>query len=93
MDEPTSASPHLTQAEIETHRWIQQHVVPVLGEGVVCAMRDQPNDPAAYLAEFLAAKGAGDEEAAARKLPIRARAHVSRYEASAAREEARRAGG
>lgn len=67
MDEPSSASPHLTQAEIETHRWIQQHVVPVLGEGVVCAMRDQPNDPAAYLAEFLAAKGAGPEVAATLK--------------------------
>tara|TARA_B110001452_G_scaffold250202_1_gene238251 strand:+ start:1381 stop:2262 length:882 start_codon:yes stop_codon:yes gene_type:complete len=62
---------NLAAAEVEVARWIHAHVVPVLSEGVVCAMRDQPPDPAAYLAEFLAAKGAGTEVAsalAARKL-------------------------
>ena len=54
-------SPHLSSQEVEWHRWIQDNVVPMFGEGVVCAMRDQPNDPAAYLAEFLAAKGANAE--------------------------------
>ena len=35
-------------------------IAPVLANGVVCAMRDQPSDPAGYMAEYLAAAGAGD---------------------------------
>ena len=35
-------------------------IAPVLANGVVCAMRDQPADPAGYMAEYLAAAGAGD---------------------------------
>lgn len=61
----SAATSNLAAAEVEVARWIHAHVVPVLSEGVVCAMRDQPPDPAAYLAEFLAAKGAGTEVAAA----------------------------
>ena len=60
---PSGPSPHLSSEELKWHRWIQDSVVPLLGEGVVCAMRDQPNDPAAYLAEFLAAKSGSAEMA------------------------------
>ena len=60
---PSGPSPHLSSQEVDWHRFIQDSVVPMLGEGVVCAMRDQPNDPAAYLAEFLAAKGGSAEVA------------------------------
>jgi hypothetical protein len=60
---PSGPSPHLSSQEVDWHRFIQDSVVPMLSEGVVCAMRDQPNDPAAYLAEFLAAKGGSAEVA------------------------------
>ena len=33
-------------------------VAPVLAQGVVCALRDQPADPAEYMAEYLVASGA-----------------------------------
>ena len=95
---PGVDSPHLSHQELEVHRWIQDHVVPVLGEGVVCAMRDQPNDPAAYLAEFLAAKGAGTEVAhmlKGRKLAgdyarLEAELEVMHEQLDTARAEARR---
>lgn len=39
---------------------LRQQVAPVLANGVVCAMRDQPADPAAYMAEYLAVSCGGD---------------------------------
>ena len=38
---------------------LRNTIAPVLANGVVCAMRDQPADPAGYMAEYLAATGAG----------------------------------
>lgn len=42
---------------------LRESVAPVLAEGLVCALRDQPADAAAYMAEFLAASGAGTAQA------------------------------
>lgn len=42
---------------------LRSSVAPVLANGVVCAMRDQPADPAGYMAEYLAAAGAGGASA------------------------------
>jgi len=39
-------------------RYLKEHVAPVLSEGMLLALRDQPHDPAAYMAEFLSSKGA-----------------------------------
>ena len=38
------------------HRVVRETVAPVLAEGVTYALRDQPSDPAFYMAEFLAAR-------------------------------------
>lgn len=46
-------------AEHTTHRELRESVAPVLANGVVCALRDQPSDPAAYMSEYLATAGAG----------------------------------
>jgi hypothetical protein len=39
-------------------RYLKEHVAPILSEGMLLALRDQPHDPAAYMAEFLSSKGA-----------------------------------
>ena len=56
----SAATSNRAAAEVEVARWIHAHVVPVLSEGVVCAMRDQPADPAAYMADFVAARAPDD---------------------------------
>ena len=48
-----------TAAETAQASSLRSMVAPVLANGVVCAMRDQPSDPAGYMAEYLAAAGAG----------------------------------
>jgi len=39
-------------------RFLKEQVAPVLSEGMLLALRDQPQDPAAYMAEFLSSRGA-----------------------------------
>ena len=38
---------------------LRNEVAPVLANGVACALRDQPADPAGYMAQYLATAGAG----------------------------------
>ena len=47
----------LSASEHSTARALREEIAPVLANGVVCAMRDQPSDPAAYMAEYLAVAG------------------------------------
>ena len=49
----------LNAAEQATATDLRTQIAPLLANGVVCAMRDQPSDPAGYMAEFLAVSGAG----------------------------------
>ena len=50
---------HVTPSEQRMASYLREHVAPVLTEGIVAALRDQPLDPAGYLAEFLGARGGG----------------------------------
>ena len=49
---------HVTPSEQRMASYLREHVAPVLTEGIVAALRDQPLDPAGYLAEFLGARAA-----------------------------------
>ena len=53
----------LNAAEQATATDLRTQIAPLLANGVVCAMRDQPSDPAGYMAEFLAVSGAGGAQA------------------------------
>ena len=50
---------HVTPGEQRMASYLREHVAPVVTEGIVAALRDQPLDPAGYLAEFLGARGGG----------------------------------
>ena len=57
--------PHrLSVDELAVARSLREQAAPVLAEGLVCALRDQPADPAAYMAEFLASAGGAGAQAA-----------------------------
>lgn len=43
-----------TQEEIELSGWLREHVAPVLSEGVLLVLRDQPKDIAGFLAKNIA---------------------------------------
>lgn len=45
-------------SSVEYIKFLKENVAPVLSEGLLLALRDQPHDPAAYMAEFLSSKGA-----------------------------------
>lgn len=52
---PSQAFP-LSLKEQSAARVLRETVAPVLAEGVTCALRDQPSDPAAYMADFVATR-------------------------------------
>ena len=54
-----TASAKLSSSEQSAAQALREEVAPVLANGVACAMRDQPSDPAGYMAEYLAVAGAG----------------------------------
>mmetsp|Transcript_76216 Transcript_76216/g.105425 ORF Transcript_76216/g.105425 Transcript_76216/m.105425 type:complete len:296 (-) Transcript_76216:160-1047(-) len=47
----------MAEGEAEYAQYLREHVAPVLSEGMLLALRDQPHDAPAYMAEFLASKG------------------------------------
>lgn len=62
-----SGSLRLSAPEQQAATELRATVAPVLAEGVVCALRDQPADPAGYMAEFLAGRQGGAQAVLARR--------------------------
>ena len=70
----------LTMPDQTVARDLREQIAPVFANGVTCALRDQPADPAGYMAEYLAAAGAGGALSLSLTLVVRVPEHSSGFE-------------